>query len=46
MIYSQDCDLISDMKEENCESCYRYEICKKYFTKHPDEIYSPDEMKS
>ena len=37
MIYDRDCDLIREEKEDDCESCYRYEICKPFFGKKEAE---------
>lgn len=42
--YDQDCDLIQNGEVYDCFDCYRYEICKKYFEEHPDEIYCPDDL--
>lgn len=44
MVFNQDCDLI-DTKGD-CMLCYRYDLCKKYFAEHPDEVYCPDDMKA
>ena len=43
MIFDQDCDLAEDTKD--CTTCYRYDICNRYFSEHPEQIYCADDLK-
>ena len=38
------CDLLEDAYED-CAMCHRYNICKDYFTQHPEEINCADDLK-
>lgn len=42
-LFDKDCDLLEQF--DDCYDCYRYDICEKYFEKHPNEIYCPDDLK-
>lgn len=45
MVYDEDCDLIKSKQELNCRVCYRHDICKEWFSKHPEEISCADDLK-
>lgn len=38
------CDLLEDAYDD-CTLCHRYNICKNYFTQHPEEIICADDLK-
>ena len=38
------CDLLEDAYDD-CAMCHRYNICKDYFTQHPEEIICADDLK-
>ena len=38
------CDLLEDAYDD-CAMCHRYNICKDYFTQHPEEINCADDLK-
>lgn len=45
MYYDIECEVITQHITNDCMTCYRHDICKKWFTAHPEKIYCPDNLR-